>query len=278
MSDKLYQDIIDFFYSETKKNLEDIAKKHRVSVAQCEEVLEGLKTISYQFESFPEEEPSTLSLNKIRAYAKEKAASLDRVPLWKVWLKPATLLASITLVSFGLLSVGDYIGSKKQQIVAVVPTAKVPTNYVHERLLSTPFEKGMGEFFSSSKNLVTRPTTSVPLANVSVGNNEFAIDDEFEKKMHSKSLDVHDVETLYFRARKFEKLGYYKEALNDYIFLNNNYPNLEYNRTIPLNVALCYEKLGEKQRAIDTLEAYEKAYGENEDITFWIDQLKSVTF
>ena len=94
----------------------------------------------------------------------------------------------------------------------------------------------------------------------------------------SRGLNNHDLETLYFRARKLEKQSYYKEALHDYLLISKYYPKFEYNESIPLAMARCYEKLGSNNQAVQILENYQNTKGNSEDIQLWIDLLKSETF
>lgn len=254
MNEKLYEDIYEdimvYHYGEGSWSLAVIANKHGVKLADCEDILAEIKLVTQHFKNTVERGPSVIAVNKIKAYAREHRESIGPAPFWRPWLKMATLFASLFLVTYGLLTtVFDFkIG----------------------------FDDG---FFSSSVSKSPRlSVASVPLSVVSIGNGEQRFDDDLDQKMHTKTLSGHEIETVYFRARKREKLGHYKEALQDYTFLTNFYPDFAYGKYLPLNLALCHEMLGDKKGALAILGSYQKTHGGDKDITLWIDRLKSVTF
>lgn len=274
-------ELLELYYGETKRGLEEIAKKYSLSFEECQAEWQRLTTISQKFKSLPEHEASQLSINKIKVHACEKAAQMRKRPFWQAFLKPVYGL-SVVLVAgvFSLYAWHMHYQPHKTTVAnTVTHFPKNPVaSMVKKRLFSTPFDKTP---FSSTYRMPKRSrflTNGVSSASVGNSSQDFFIDDELEYKIANNSLNAQDLETLFFRARKLEKLGYYQDALHDYLFLAKFYPSFENQKVIPLAVARCYEKLGDKNSAISVLKSYQETYGKSHDIDFWIDQLKSETF
>lgn len=267
MNEKIFEDILSYHYGETRHSLAQIAERHGVEVTFCENRLLEIKAVTQPFRNIPEREPSIMVLNKIKAYACEYLQERANASIWRPWIRFAAVFASFVVLVFGLSRMAG-LHKQSENKIAKGPTSEMLVDPVKERLFTHFFANG---------NL---PKGNLPLAPVSIGNGEYSFgdDSELEQKMFTKSLSGHDVETLYFRARRLEKQGYFQEALQDYSFLARNYPDFAYGRYLPLNAALCHEMLGDKEKAIEILNTYQETYGEDKDVTLWIDQLKSVSF
>ena len=96
--------------------------------------------------------------------------------------------------------------------------------------------------------------------------------------LDNSALTNKDIEILFFRARKLEKLGYYREALKDYEFINRFHSSSINLKSVHLAMAVCLEKLERKEDAIMLLERFESAHGTSQEIDLRIDELKSVSF
>lgn len=280
MKDEFRNQIIEVFYGESSLSLADISKETGIPEEECQRQFDLLKDMQEIMAKIEEEDPSQISVNKILAHA--RSPEEEKVSFWKrVFQNPlpsAFGIASVLFVGFVSFSI------LKNEIQ---DTSKVATNHaeshenaLNEHILTTPLDKrettDLNSYFKRYK--FYRPST--PIYNVSVGNhnqNDFW-DDDLERKMMNFSLVDKDVESLFFRARKFEKSGYYKDALKDYTFITKYFPNFKNNKSIQLAMARCLEALQQNQKAIHVLEDFEKHYGSSEEIELWIDELKSETF
>lgn len=282
--EKFKNDIMELFYGERKGRLQDVAARHNVSLAECQKQWEGLSRISFLFQKLPQESPSQISINKILAHARVKTMEGSRQPFWRWFLHPVWgVAASLCLVVLAHTLWQNWNSSQQFEQVAATQQPAVPfyqnlDESIRQRLFITPFDQ-----------LYEDPARPLPLpkyldsrvASVSLGegNSGFSFEKEVDLKFKDgKALNSQELETLYFRARKLEKLGYYEQALYDFLFILKSDPQFEYQKTIPLSVARCYEQLNDKKSALLFLDAYQKTYGRSEDVSLWIDQLKSETF
>jgi hypothetical protein len=283
----LLNDLIDVYYGESDLSLEDVAKRNMVSLEECHREWNKINIISQRFNELQVEQPSQMSLNKITAYADEKAAFLAQRGLFNLLLKPAfgltvVLVGFISFMSWYFLSTQTVQNTQIASIQATQPINE-PSPLI-KRLYTTPLDYTNYENSSSDKPYYYKPQKPYVnrlVTNVSVSNgyeSNFPIDDALEQKMISRTLTISDFETLYFRARKFEKLGYFQEALHDYLLISKDSQKFKYSQTLPMAIARCYENLGNKKQAIAVLEYYQKEQGHSEETQLWIDQLKSETF
>lgn len=280
--EKLKEDIIDLYYGESDLSLKEISIRHQVSLKECQEELKNLIFVSKTYQQIPDLMPSQLSINKIMVHAKEKALELQKRSFWQVIFRPAYTFAMILVIGVVSYYVWMVSGvSNQNNTVAqnnVVINNQNNNHLIKERLFKTPLDSNR---FSKTYSLNKRGKYFYPnISDVNLGSQpgSYSLDDELDKKMLVNNLTLQDIETLYFRARKLEKQGYYQEALHDYVFLAKNYPSFKYQKALPLAIVRCYEELGHKKTALSVLEDYEKIYGTNEDIRHWKDQLKSETF
>lgn len=277
MKNDLFTDIMDSYYGESTLSLKEISNKHQVSLSECQTALQDLVLVSKCYQNLPQHQISQVSLNKIMAHAREQAESLGQHrSFWQVLLKPALSLSFVLLAGFVSFQVWQNNQPTKVAIKSAAPVSN-ENLVVKKKLFETPFDKSNvgGHYRMTSR----RPYFNSLVSPVSMGGTSYSLhDDELDQRMLSKKLNVKDVETLYFRARKLEKQGYYQEALRDYQFISKNYPDFDYRQALPLGMARCLEKLGDKDTALNLLVAYEKIYGSSDDIQSWKDQLKSETF
>ncbi|MBU0505109.1 MAG: hypothetical protein ABII18_03255 [bacterium] len=279
-------DLIDVYYGESDLSLEDVAKKNMVSLEECHREWNKINIISKRFNELQTQLPTQMSLNKITAYADEKAAFLAQRGFFNLLLKPAF---GLTVVLVGFISLMSWYYISTQTVhntkIASIQTQPVSeTSPVVKRLYTTPLDYTHYESTSEEKPYhyqPQKPYVNRLVTNVSVSNGyqtNFPIDDALEQKMMSRTLTTSDFETLYFRARKFEKLGYFQEALHDYLLISKDSQKFKYGQSLPLAIARCYENLGNKKQAIAVLEYYQKEQGHSEETQMWIDLLKSETF
>lgn len=280
--EKLNIELLDFYYGESKHDLAAIANKYGVSLDECQEQLNQFTTISQKFQELPEHQSSQISLNKITVHARDKAAQAKRHPLWRFFLNPAYGLSMVLVAGvFSFFTWQMHNKPTQTQIAITQPVGPNATisRTVKERLLTTPFDQTPVSTHYRLPKFKRFLNNNV--SNVSLGNGQsdaYDLDDDIDIKLDPRKLTIHDLETLYFRARKLEKLGYYKRALHDYIFIAKFYPHFENYQVLPIAIARCYEQMGNKKAALSVLDSYQKTYGGSEDIKFWIDHLKSETF
>lgn len=234
--------------------------------------------ISQVFHKLPEHEPSRLSVNKIMAYAREKATMRPK-SFWSYFLRPSAATLALVAVSFFSYQTWQH-NQENENSVAEMQKATPLQN----RLLDTPFDRNetwvAPQYHYKTPSYQLRPGLNI--SNVSVGGNSDSffnndVDEELERHMLNKSLDSHELETLYFRARKLEKLGYFSEAIKDFQFIATYYPEFPNQTAIQLAMARCYENSDQKASAITIIEDLMRENGRHEDLILWLDRLKSET-
>lgn len=290
--EQLKLEILDLYYGESGVSLKDLADRFEVELSLCQEELQNVLFVSRVFKEVPEDRVSQVTLNRILAHAREAAEKqANRVSFWQWLLKPSLSFASAGLAMVLVLSVWNTRGlwltteveeSSVAQQIQGNQESVASHNLVVKRLLETPLFDQQGEFqhysVPKSKN---QPYYNSMVSNVSVGEDSdsgYSMMDEVDQKIISRTLDEQDLQTLYYRAIRLEKQGYIKDALKDYEFISQNYPQFEYKQALPLAMARCFEKLGDKKSSLSLIDAYEKSYGTSSDLQLWKDQLKSETF
>lgn len=266
-------ELIDVFYGESHHSLAEVAKKYGQTLEQCQKDWKLLEAISQKYQQLPEYEPSPFTLSKLYVHAREKFSQPAKKSFWRLFWQPAFSLATFGLVGFLVFNMAqksDLFGKRgEQQVVATRNSTQV--DRMNQRLFSTPLDN----YPTHRKNTL--------FTNVSLGNNQeapFSFDDDgLDSQFLSKNPTSRELELLFFRARKMEKLGYYQEALNDYQLIEKfNDEDSQYKQAVPLAMARCYEKLDRKDQAISILESYQTSFGASDDVKIWVDQLKSETF
>lgn len=265
-------ELIDVFYGESDASLAEIAKKYGMTSEACQRDWDLLEAISDRYQQLPEYEPSPFTLSKLHAHAREKFSEPLKKSFWKLFWQPAFSLATFVLVGFLAFNVAQksnlFDKGSEQQVAVSHESSQVER--INQRLFSTPLDN----YSTHRKNRL--------FTNVSLGDNQdqFSFDDDgLETQFLSENPTARELELLFFRARKLEKLGYYQEALNDYQLIEKfSAKDAQYQQAVPLALARCYEKLGRKDQAIAILEDYQTSFGTSEDVKIWVDQLKSETF
>lgn len=276
MAEKHWQDeILAVYYKESTKTLEKIASDFQVDFQKCLSYFNELSKISTVFQNMPQRGASLLSLQKIEGFAKEQAAKKQGFfgffhPRW-AWQGAFAVIAIMVFSYFATISSQNQIHSGDSQVaVQTFPEAES---------LEPPFSYERS-FFHNAPTTKTWPSHGVGQP-VNFGNryDDFAEDELLDKKILTQStLTDEELESLYYRARKFEQMGNYQKALRDYRFISRFYPHSTHNRVVLLSMASCYEVLKDKGRAIQILEQVQNTYGSSRDLELWIEELKSVTF
>lgn len=267
-------EVMSLYYQDSSRSLEAIAAEYRMSFEECHSYFKSLSWVSHVFRKWPDEDPSPWLAGKVLARAREEKTRF--FPLLG-FLRPRAIRALAGALP--VLLVG-FIGFKIWQTEPKDPFVQVVAS--HQILTSSPeqeqdFPVPLRSYFRSGAG----PGASTRLVPVSVGP-AFAdpdVDSKLDQKILARSsLIEHEVEALFFRARKLQQLGHYREAIRDYEFITKFYPRFQHVLTIPLALASCYEALDEKERAISVLQKFEKNHGDSDEIDLWIDELKSETF
>lgn len=287
--EKFQFEIMQIYYGESSKTLKEARELYSVPSELAENEWRQLAMVSKRFNALPEYQPSQMSLNKIMAHANERAESLVKRPFWQWLWRPSYALSVLVVAGvIGGFSWQHVPDTDKKMVVAqnqvvTSPIADNGTAYhsVIKRLFATPFDRDVYDPTYSlpqkSSRYLNSLVSSVSAGNSAVDENSFFADDDIDQKMLASPATPGELDTLFFRARKFEKLGYFQEALHDYLFISKNYPEFAFQKTMPISIARCYEQLGDKKTAALVLDSYQKSYGKNDDINLWIDQLKSET-
>lgn len=267
MNTENYQsELIDAFYAESSITVKEIAIKYELPLEKCQKDWDLIEAISRRFQQLPEYQPTQISLNKINSFARERVSELSKKPFWRFFWQPGFAVAVFAVVGVFTFYLMHDSNLPKGGPQVKVSQQTTPASRMNQRLFSTPLDD--------------YPQKNHVFSNVSLGNGqgEFSFDDGLESQFLSKNPTARELELLFFRARKLEKLGYFREALNDYQFIEKFNTDSGYQKAVPLAMARCYEKLGQKNQAISVLENYQASFGSSEDIGIWMDQLKSETF
>lgn len=221
-------------------------------------------------QAIPEETPPQWVLNKIVAHSRERHESAF-AKVWQFFSRPAYGAFALFFVCVLSLSVFFPQLSSKQ-------TADIASNQ----------DMGLGQFLphysrstSFTKHLV-HPSISLVGLNqndeTSLGSIQFDFDDAIDQKIASKNfLTSSEVDGLFFRARKMEKLGYYQDALHDYEIIISFYPKFQHSRLVYLSMARSLKALGETEKALQILDLMEKRYAKDAEIPLVRDEIKSET-
>lgn len=270
--------VVDLFYEMGNfSSLEEIAKHYAVSLEDCQSEWQSIAMISQSCEQSEEAEPSQLSVNKILAYSREEAQKRrNRFSFW-AWLKqPAS--AALVVMFVGLMSFQAWQVSQTPEQLAVVNDFNPPVvqgNALQKRLMATSLDQR--EFFRSiPSNTIRHPGQLATTVSTSSQQLNFGMDDFFVEAGDGVNIET---DALFYRARRLQKQGYIKQALDDYLLLSQSQPDFAKERGLVFAVARCYELLGEREKAVAALENARSAFPRQEQqINAWIEQLKSETF
>ena len=274
------EQLVDAYYGECDAETEAGLTSHRAACASCQSEWAAIAGVSQAFRTLSEQEPSRLSYQKIMVFARE-AAERRRRPFWAAFWQPAL---SFSIMAF--VAVMAFVQFERAQPKVTVAT------------LSAPVDQGFGQTLASLPDLRLRaansPMAHSPLnedyqlnnflsggakvSSASVGGTNYALDADLDPRMLSQAPDNHDLETLYYRARKMEKLGDYNSAFDDYKFISQFYPRYDNARFALLGMARCLQRLDRKDDAVAVLKHYETLHGASQELDDWVDTLKSETF
>jgi hypothetical protein len=265
----------------------EVAEKLRVQVVEhlgvcqtCAAEWHGMERIAQMTRASSVLSPSQLSINKILAYANARAEELEGRAFWRFLWQPRLALALI--VALAVFGTHDYwrglVPGAGDIAVNNVANDDVlaPSRVISQHLFHTPLDDmspGMGLSTATSGRVSyvsTGPTRMF-------GSQHFAFDDGLDQKMLLGPMNDSDLEALFYRARKMEKLGEYREALNDYEFISKFHPDFNNIKAVNFSMARCLQELGYHEMATALLKQLKVEDPENEDIDFWLDQLKSET-
>lgn len=273
---KWQEQVVDFYYQETGKPLEEIARENGVSFEECHRFFRSLSWVSHVFQQWPQEEPAPWLGNKVLAQARGYVAQ-EGVGGWLSWLKPTTVFAGvITAMVVGFLGYTTMFAKPDETAVQIIAAQTISAEAAPE--VSVPFVPSRPYF----KNHLQQPFSLLSqISPVSTGHHfvDPLHDPDLDQKILTQSaLISSEVEALFFRARKFQQMGYYREAIRDFQFIVRFYPDFNQTQAIQLAIANCYEVLEENENAISVLQKFEKNHGDSREIDLWIDELKSETF
>jgi len=276
MAEKHWQDeVLAIYYGESKKTLEDLARDCQGDKKKYINYFNSLSNISAIFQKIPQREPSLLSLQKIEVFARENLTQRQGF-LWLFRFKWAWQ-GALAMVAVAVLSY--FVTFSPENQTRFEDSRASIQNFQDSGSLEPPFSYERS-FFHNAPTTKTWSSHGIGQP-VSFGNHydDFVEDEFLDKKILTQSLLTdQELESLYYRARKFEQMGNYQKALRDYRFISKFYPDSVHNRVALLSMASCYEALRDKGRAIQILEQVQKNYGSSQDIEIWIEELKSVTF
>ena len=275
--------ILNAYLDGTQAALPQIAARYNVALSACQSEWQSLQNITTAFHALPQITPPTHIQNQILLYAESQLLS-EKTNAWahvvtrfQAWRCAAKFFAALTLhpryatfATVMVVALSVFAFNHRAQEVAQSATLDFAAR---ARGLQTTLDFHQPAPFFTPR----RPSLIAP---VSLGDNPARLNDdtELDQKIMARALSDKDVDMLFFRARKFEHLGYYSQALQDYQYIAQFYPSYENRKTVELAIASCLEGLKQKPQAIGVLQNFETQYGSSEEINMWIDELKSETF
>lgn len=274
--------LVEVYFGEAPDTLKGQVLEHVGSCGRCAAEWRGFERISQAVKGLAEPSPSQLSLNKIMAYANEHAEQLPGRGFWSFLWQPKLGLALALLIAFfgtRTLWQGMFASGQDTTVAVNDPTVSdVPVSgmNIHSRFFKTPLDD-----MSPDAGLSTATSGTISYVSTdnrqTFGSQHFAFDDVLDQKMLLNHLNDSDLDALFFRARKMEKLGDYREALNDYEFIAKFHPDFNNIQAVNFSMARCLQGLGYTEMAVSLLEQLKASDPDNQDIKFWLDQLKSET-
>jgi hypothetical protein len=271
--------LIDVYYGDASDSVSQASHEHQKSCKTCDESWQSIAGISQAYRVLSEEAPSQLSYNKILVYARERCERKNR-PFWQAIWKPAASFA--LMAAFAVMSFVNFSAPTAQQVASnngPVASPMVNLSELHNRVYNTAFDHS--DYGGGNYQLNHYLNGGAQVTSVSQGFQGLeglSVDEGLDQKMLSHNLDGHELETLYYRARKMEKLGNYRDAFNDYEFITKFYPNYTNSRFALIGMARCLQGLDQKDDALAVLGRYVNAYGPSDGVQDMIDGLKSETF
>lgn len=273
------EDIIAAYYDNPQVSASDLAAQFGLNVSEVEEQLHALRGITTAFSSLNDYEMPQMVLNRIAAHAREQAANVP-VPFWQrlfnvKWAFSASFV--FLLLATGLTTYNFY--QDQNLMVASVDEEVTMVESAKERIFKTTLDQ-----YKSSPHFVKPHTSHRPRFNgfspaspVSVGGSKFETDD-LDEKIFNQNLNSDELKSLFYRARKFEKQGYFSEALKDYEFIAKFYPRFAHPQVMHIAMARCLEGLGKEDEALNLLFQSQSQFGKSQELERMVEQLKSQTF
>lgn len=280
------EELVDVFYeSKTQPVWSELALRVGLSEEECKRQWQALSQLSGCLAHITLHEPQQMTLNRLSAHARDQSASRR----WGIKKFFAWRLAWGTGFVFVLLLVGTPLFLRQTQdssprLAHQEISSPLLNEVVKDRLLQTTLDEynqqhHMFSALPKIKNTSRRDPQYSLATPVSVGGQtHYSLDSESDDDLYKTNLNGKDIEALFFRARKFEKQGYFREALKDYQFLAQFHQSFVEPQIVHIAMARCLESLGQKAEAIELLQKSVGLYGATEDTQVMLDQLKSQTF
>jgi hypothetical protein len=267
--------IVDLFYGEASATLESEAVTHRAGCAECAASWTEFEHISTSFQSLGEHLPSSIITDKILEQAEERCARKRRPSIlfrWQSVAAAAVVILSV-LIGYGQKSA---VAPLNLTVASLTPAPMEDvTSAIKDHIFRTSMDQGG---YEGDYQLNRVLSGNAQISNASQSMDGFDVDDDFQNIMPGKNLDQHELESLYYRARKLEKLGQFREAYNDYELISKFYPSYDNVRFVLLGMARCLQNLDQKDDAVAMLKNYKSKYGSSSDIDVWLDRMRSETF
>jgi len=269
------EQLVAAYYGECDAQTEACLVSHRASCASCQSEWAAISGVSQAFRTLSEQEPSRISYQKIMVFAREAAERRQR-PFWAAFWQPAlsfSIMAFVAVTAFV-----QFEGSQSNRPVASALSASQTLASLPDlrlRVSNTAMDQSP---FSGDYQLNNFLSGGAKVSSASTGSSNYALDSDLDARMLGHAPDGHDLETLYYRARKMEKLGDYSGAFDDYKFISQFYPRYDNARFALLGMVRCLQRLDRKDDAVAVLRHYETLHGASQELDDWVDTLKSETF
>lgn len=277
------EDLMVIFYESQKQPVwSELAEQVGLTEQECKRQWQALTHISERLAHITVYEPQQMTLNRLAAHA--RATHKTEVSFWQKLIPYRLVMGAVFM--FGVLFMGaqSYFFVVPTRVAETSPKSHILNEAVKDRLLKTTLDEytqhTQAFTVTPQKNKTTRSEPHYSLATpVSAGGQaHYSLDSDSDDDLYKTNLNGKEIEGLFFRARKFEQQGYFREALKDYQFLAQFYPTFMAPQTLHVAMARCLENLGQKSEAIELLQRSASRYGSTEDLQVMIEQLKSQTF
>lgn len=273
---KFSEELVVAFYEFETPDWQELARKTGLSVEECQNQWASLEGLAHVLSGLEEKEASVMTLNRLSALARE-AVEKKSVPFWQKVFNVRTGFAyalTILVAVFGFQT----FNSDGDLNMAFNDVAVENDSPFQGHVMSTTLDHYQDSpmFVSASRSLPTFNSFS-KASPVSLGAT-YNLANDLDDTMFSRNLNAKQLEALFFRARKFEKQGYYREALKDYQFIAEFYPKSAHPQLLHIAMARCLEGLGQTENAVEILENSAKRYGQSKELRIMMEQLKTQTF
>lgn len=277
----------------------DLAR-HVSECDACQKVWEAQHGVHLAYSTLPDHEPSYFVVQKLLSLSRkesfklrEKSSLVDFVRRWFTELMmpaPLSVMAMLLIAAFVLVRSGEDLknGDATGDDSSVAqPVASQELTPLRERLLTNPLSTGL-----QPKPVTTwNPSSVQPVSNAEgqsdpkwqdalaqnpniTGNGVVTNNDKIDPDTLTREADA---DALLMRGRRLKSAGRLDLAIGDFEVIYQNYPDYTYISDVLIFRAQCYFMLGDRPKALESLEEFAKRFPDRRDtVDPMINQLLNI--